>query len=119
MDFLFSQAEQQAAFPPEQRLIKLKDVCRVAGVQMGQYEVGSYLDEIKDEIEILYPQDILAIIAERKKSVTAASSSANTHNEATPEPGLPSTNLLSTKKSTPSSGLSSSNPPDNNSALGK
>ena len=85
---------------------------------MGQYEVGPYLDEIKDEIES-YPKDILAIIAERKKNATAGSSSVNTHNEETLEPALPSANLLSTKKSAPSSGPSSSNPPDNNSALGK
>ena len=88
-------------------------------MQKGQYKVGPYLDEIKDEIEISYPQDILAIIVERKKSATAKSSYANTYNEATPEPALPSANLLSTKRSAPSSGPSSSNPPDNNSALGK
>ena len=69
--------------------VKLEDVCKVAGVQVGQYEVGPYLDEIKDEIEITYPQDILAIIAERKKNATAGSSSTNTQNEATPDPALP------------------------------
>ena len=55
MAFLYSQTEQQAALPPEQRRIKLEDVCKVAGVQVGQYEVGPYLDEIQDEIEIKYP----------------------------------------------------------------
>ena len=60
MAILFSQAEQQAALPPEHRQVKLEDVCKMVGVQVGQYEVGPYLDEIKDEIEITYPQDILA-----------------------------------------------------------
>ena len=55
MVMLFSQADQQAALSPEERLISLEDVCRVAGVQVGKYEVGPYLEEIKDEIEISYP----------------------------------------------------------------
>ena len=73
---LISQAEQQAALLSEPRLIKLEDVCKVAGVQVGQYKVGPYLEKIKDDIEISYPQDILAIIAERKKNATAGSSFA-------------------------------------------
>ena len=52
---LFSQAEQQAALPPEQRLVSLEDVYKADGVQVGKYEVGPYLEEIKDEIEISYP----------------------------------------------------------------
>ena len=117
---LFSQAEQQAALPPEQRLIKLENVCKVASVQVRQYEFGPYLEEIKDDIEILYPQDILAIIAERKRNATIGSSSTNIQSEATPDPALPSAhNLLGTSKSAPSSAPSSSNPPDNRSTLGK
>ena len=76
MALLFCQAEQQAALPSEQRQLKLEDVCKVAGVQVGQYEVGPYLDEIN-------------IIAERKKNATTGSSSANTQNEVTPDPALP------------------------------
>ena len=120
MTLLFSQAEQQAALLPEQRLITLNDVCKVVGMQVGQFEVDPYLEEIKDEIEISYPQDILAIIAERKKNTTAGSSSVNTQNEATPDPALPSAhNLLGSTKSALSSAPSFANPPYYSSALGK
>ena len=81
--------------------------------------VGPYLDEIRDEIEITYPQDIVGIIAEQKKNATAESNSANTQSEVTPEPALPPVNLLSARNSTPSSAPFSFNPPDNSSALGK
>ena len=90
-------------------------VCR-----WGHYEVGPYLEEIKDEIEILYPQDILTIIVERKKNATTGNSFANIQSEAMPDLALPSAhNLLGTTKSAPSSAPSSSNPPDNSSAIGK
>ena len=120
MAILFSQAEQQETIPPEQRPIMLNDIFKVAGVQVGQYEVGPYLEEIKDEIDISYPQDILTIIVERKKNAIARSSSANIQSDATPNPALPPThNLLGITKSAPSSAPSSSNPLDNSSALGK
>ena len=120
MALLFSQAEQQAAFPPEQRLIMLKDIYKAASVHVGQYEVGPYLEDIKDEIEISYPQDILTIIAERKKNSIAGSSYVNIQNEATLDAALPyAHNLLGTTKSAPSSAPSSSIPPENSFALGK
>ena len=55
MAFFFSQAEQQAVLPSKQRVIKLEDICRAAGVQVGQHKVSPYLEEIKDEIKISYP----------------------------------------------------------------
>ena len=119
MALFYSQAEQQAALPPEQRLIKLEDICRVAGVQVGQYELSPYLDAIKEEIEIKYPQDILSIIAERKRNATIGSSSASHQSEATPEPALPSATVPDSQHPSSSSAPSSSNPPDNSSALGK
>ena len=98
----------------------LNDICKVASVQVGQYKVGPYLEEIKDEIEISYPQDILTIIAERKKNATAGSSSVNIQSEATPDLALTSAhNLLNTAESALSFTPSSSNPPDNNSTMGK
>ena len=115
----YSQAEQQAALPPEQRLIKLEDICRVAGVQVGRYELGPYLDAIKEEIEIKYPQDILSIIAERKRNATVGSKSASHQNEATPEPAPPSATLSESQHPSSSSAPSSSNPPDSYSTLGK
>ena len=117
---LFDQAEQQAILPLEQRLISLEQVCRAAGVQVSKYEVGPYLEAIKDEIEISYPQDILTIISERKKSASAGSSSSNIQNESTPDLALPSAHsLLSTSKPAPSSVPSSSTLPENSSAIGK
>ena len=59
---------------------------------MGKYEFGPYLEEMKDEIEISYPQDILAIISERKKAAAARSNSSDVQSEAgnaTPDPALP------------------------------
>ena len=89
-------------------------------MQVGKYEVGPCLKEIKNEIEISYPQDILTIIAERKKSTTAGSSSGNIQNEATPDPAQPSAHsLLGTSNSAPISAPSSSNLPENSSAIGK
>ena len=58
---------------------------------MGKYKVGPYLKEMKDEIEILYPQDILAIIAEKKNAAAAGSNSSGVYSEAgnaTPNPTL-------------------------------
>ena len=63
-------------------------------MQVGQYKVGPYLKEIKDEIEISYPQDMLTIIVERKKNATAGSSSTNIQSEATTDPALPSAHNL-------------------------
>ena len=56
MAILFDQAEQQTALPPEQRIISLEQVCKAAGVQVGKYEVGPYLEVMKEKIEISYPQ---------------------------------------------------------------
>ena len=47
-------------------------MCKKSGVEMGKFEVKPYLDEIKDEISISYPEDILAIIAERKATARTA-----------------------------------------------
>ena len=55
MAFLFNQVVQQAALPPEQKIISVEQVCKAVGIQVGKYEVGSYLEGIKDEIEISYP----------------------------------------------------------------
>ena len=86
----------------------------------GAIRSWSLLEEIKDDIEISYPQDTIAIIAERKKNATAGSSSTNIQSEATSNPALPSAhNLLGTSKYAPSFAPSSSNPPNNSSALGK
>ena len=75
---------------------------------------------MKDEIEISYPQDILTIISERKKTAAAGSNSSNVQNDATPDPTLSSTHsLLGTMKSTPSSAPSSSTLPENSSTIGK
>ena len=56
--------------------MSLAQVCKAAGIQMGKYEAGPYLEEMKDEIEISYPHDILAIISERKKAAIAKSNSS-------------------------------------------
>ena len=48
---------------------------------MGNYEVGPYLEEMKDEIEISYPLDMLAIISERKRVAAAGSNSSSVQSE--------------------------------------
>ena len=120
MALLFDQAEQQAALPPKQRIISLEQVCKAAGVQVVKYEVGPYLEMMKDEIEISHPHDILTIISERKKTAAAGSNSSNVQNDATLDPTLPSAHsLLGTTKPAPSSAPSSSTLPENSSAIGK
>ena len=89
MTFLFNHAIQQVALPPQQGLVSLDQVYKAACIQIGKYEVGLYLEEMKDEIKILYPQDILAIISERKKAATVGSSSFGVQSDVTPDPTLP------------------------------
>ena len=110
MALLFDQAIQQAALPPEQRPVSLEQICKAAGVQIGKYEVGPYLEEMKDEIKISYPQDIIAIITEKKNIAAAWTSSSGVRSEAgnvTPDPTLSSVQSLL------------GNPESYNSALGK
>ena len=75
---------------------------------------------MKDEIEISYPQDILAIISERKKAVAMGSNSSSVQNDATPDPIMPSAHsLLGTTKLAPSSAPSSYTFPENSFVIGK
>ena len=79
-------------------------------MKAGKYEVGPYLEEIKDKIEVSYPKDILAIIAERKVSTIAGSCSSGVQAEpgsVTPDPALPLAQIPS------------NNNEINNSAIGK
>ena len=65
---------------------------------------------MKAEIEISYPKDILAMIAEKKATVRAGASSSSVYakpSRATPDPALPSTQIPL------------SNTEINNSAMGK
>lgn len=76
----------------------LELVCKVAGVEMGKYEVGPYLEEMKSKIEISYLKDILALIAERKDAARARPSSSSVQakpGNATPNPALPYAQILS------------------------
>ena len=87
---------------------------------MGKYEVGPYLEEMKDEIEISCPQDILAIIYERKKTAAARSSSSSAQSDATPDPALPpAQSLLGTSEPTLHSAPFTSNQPESSSAISK
>ena len=87
---------------------------------MGKYNGSPYLEEMKDEIEISYPQDVLTIISERKKATAAGSCSSGAQNDATPDPALPSAqNFISTLEPILNFAPSSSNQPENNSAIGK
>ena len=120
MAFLFDQAIQQVALPPEHRTVSLEQVCKAAGIQIGKYEVGPYLEEMKDEIEISYPQYILAIISERKKTATVGGSSSGAQSDATPDPALPpAQSLLGTSEPALHSTPSTSNQPKSSSAIGK
>ena len=105
MAFLFDQATQEAALPPEQRTITLEQVCKATGIQMDKYDVSPYLEEMKDEIEVSYPQDILSIITDRKKAATVGSGSSSAQNDATTDVALPSAqNLIGTSEPALNSG---------------
>ena len=122
MAFLLDQAIQQSALPPEQRPVSLEQVYKAAGIQIGKYEVGPYLEEMKDKIEISYPQDILAIISERKKAAAAGSSSSGIQSDFTHDPALPPVQSLLSNV-TPEPALYpvpvTSDQPETNSAIGK
>ena len=77
---------------------------------------------MNDDIEISYPQDILAIISERKKTVAAKSSSSGTQSDATPDPALPpAQSLLGSVIPEPALHYApfTSNQPKSSSAIGK
>ena len=78
------------------------------GIEVGKYEVGPYLKEMKNEIEISYPQDILLIIAEKKNvAIIGISFFGIQTGDSTPDPARqPVQDLLG-------------NPESNNFALGK
>ena len=87
---------------------------------MGKYEVGPYLEEMKYEIGISYPQDILAIIYERKKTTVAGSSSSGAQSDATPDLALPpAQSLLGTSEPTLHFAPSTSNQLKSSSVIGK
>ena len=69
---MFFLATQQATLPLEQRKITPELIYKKSGVDMRKFEVKPYLEEIKDEITISYPKDILAIITERKATARTA-----------------------------------------------
>ena len=60
-------------------------------MEMGKFEPKPYLEEVKAEIDISYPSDILDIIVTRKAVAKASISSSGVCTEpgsATPKPAL-------------------------------
>ena len=84
---MFFLATQQATLPPEQRKMMPELICKKYGVEMGKFEVKPYLEEIKDEITISYPEDILAIITERKATARTAAIAGSLSTDALAELG--------------------------------
>ena len=105
---MFYEATRQASLPVEQRMAALELVCKAAGVEMRKFKLGPYLEEMKAEIEISYPKDILAMIAEKKATAIARASSSSVHAElgnATPDHAIQSAQIPSNKTKTNSSAL--------------
>ena len=51
------------------------------GVKMGKFEPDPHLKEMKAEINMSYPRDVLAMIGKRKVVVRARASSSGVHAE--------------------------------------
>lgn len=68
---MFYEASEQVALPVESRSVTPEQICEKLGVEMGNFDPKLYLDRIKSEIEISYPADVLAMIAERKAAERA------------------------------------------------
>ena len=86
----------------------LELLCKRLGVEMGKFEPDPHLKEMKAEIDISYPRDVLAMIAERKVAVRAGASSSGVHAEpgsAMPEPALHLAHLFSSETEVSSSAL--------------
>ena len=82
---MFYVATQQATLLPKQRKMTPELVCRKTGVEMGK--IRRYLEEIKDEIAIFYPEDILAIIVERKAAAKVAAIARSNPSDISAKPG--------------------------------
>lgn len=88
---MFYEASQQAVLPIKQRTLTTELLSEKLGVEMRKFQPGPYLEDMKVEIDISYPSDLLAIIAERKVATRANVSSSGVNIEpgnATLKPAL-------------------------------
>ena len=106
---MFYLATQQATLPLEQRKMTNDLGYKKSGVEMGKFEVKPYLEQIKDEIAVSYPKDILAIITKRKATTRTATTTGPNPTDilvelgsVTPEPTLYPTPFTSDQAETSS-----------------
>ena len=71
MAHMFYVATQQALLPTETRTATPESICKDLGVKFGKFETEPYIEAIKAEVEISYPNDIVDIIKTRKASTRA------------------------------------------------
>lgn len=105
---MFYEDSQQAALLAMQKTMTPKLPCEKLGVEMGKFQLGPYLEEMKVEIENSYPIDILAMIVDRKATAKASMSSSSANIELgspTLEPTMRPAYLPSSKTEVGSSAL--------------
>ena len=56
MAHMFHAATQRALLPAEQRIATLESICKDLGVEFGKFKTEPYIEAMKSEIEISYPQ---------------------------------------------------------------
>ena len=91
MAHMFHAATQQAFLPAEQRTATPESICKDLGVEFGKFETEPYIEAMKAEVEISYPNDIVDIIKVRKASARAQAGSSSVQAEPksiTPDPVL-------------------------------
>ena len=77
MAHMFHTATQQELLPTKQRTATPESICKDLGVELGKFKTEPYIEAIKAEIEISYPNDIVNIIKARKASARTKASSSN------------------------------------------
>ena len=74
---MFYTATQQALLPTEQRTATPELICKNLGVELGKFKAEPYIEAMKAEVEISYPNKIVDIIKARKAFARAQVSSSN------------------------------------------
>ena len=109
MAHMFYVTTQQALLPTKQRTATPESICKDLRVEFGKFETDLYVEAMKVEVEISYPNDIMDIIKARKGSARAQAGSSSVQEEpksVTPDPALWPSSMPSSKAASDSSALS-------------
>ena len=91
MAHMFHTATQQALLPAEQKMATPELICKDLGVEFGKFETEPYIETMRAEVEISYPNDIVDISKAKKASVRVQASSSSVQakpKSVTPNPAM-------------------------------